>query len=117
MAAVSYCPLMEDTMMTTEYEATMNRPAEPPGATPWSEELARCIAAEDGLGELTEAHWRVIHTLREHFVQYGALPPMRLACGINRLEPHCVDELFHGAYEAWRVAGLPDPGSEALSYM
>jgi tRNA 2-thiouridine synthesizing protein E len=79
--------------------------------------VARQRAVEDGIGELTEVHWKVIHTLREHFVQYGALPPMRLVCGLNHLAPHCTVELFNGAYEAWHVAGLPDPGAEATGYM
>ncbi|MCW8919517.1 MAG: TusE/DsrC/DsvC family sulfur relay protein [Gammaproteobacteria bacterium] len=92
-------------------------PSASTGQTPWSEERARRIAAESGVGELTEAHWRVIHTLRTHFVQYGALPPMRLACGMNRLAPHCTEELFHGADVAWHIAGLPKPGSETPGYL
>lgn len=99
--------------MTTEYERRF-ADSEPVMNTPWSEEVARQIALEDGIGELTDSHWRVIHTLREHFVQYGAMPPMKLACGMNRLDPHCVEELFKGSYEAWHIAGLPDPGTESL---
>jgi tRNA 2-thiouridine synthesizing protein E len=83
----------------------------------WNEALATRIAAEDGIGELTTEHWKIIHTLREHFVQYGALLPMRVACDFHRMEPHCVDVLFHSPQEAWRIAGLPDPGEEAKSYM
>ncbi len=83
----------------------------------WNEQLARNIASADGIGPLNEAHWRVIRFLRQHFVQYGAAPPMHLACVRNDLEPHCVEHLFSGAREAWRIAGLPDPGSEAISYM
>lgn len=104
-------------MMTTEFEGVTGALSEGAGQMPWSEELARRIAAESGVGELTEAHWGVIHTLRQHFVQYGALPPMRLVCGLNRLAPHCTEELFRGAEMAWHVAGLPEPGSESLGYM
>lgn len=103
--------------MTTEYESLMSLQADATQQTPWNEELAQRVAAEEGLGVLTEAHWKVIHTLREHFVQYGALPPRNLVCGANRLEPHCMDELFHGDREAWHVAGLPEPGSEAVPYL
>ena len=63
--------------MTTVYESIAKELTDVFEVMPWSEEKAQRIAAEDGLGELTEAHWRVIHTLREHFVQYGAMPPMR----------------------------------------
>jgi tRNA 2-thiouridine synthesizing protein E len=101
--------------MTTEFESMLSAQAGVVTHTPWSEELAQRIAAADGLGELTEAHWKVIHTLREHFVQYGALPPMGLVCSSNHLDPLCADELFHSASEAWHVAGLPEPGAEAVS--
>jgi len=99
--------------VTTEYESAMYGGSESQPFQPWSEELAQRLAQEHGLGDLGEAHWKVIHTLREHFVQYGALPPKRLACGINHLDAHCVEELFRGDHEVWRIAGLPQPGSEA----
>lgn len=83
---------------------------------PWSEKFAEELARELGVGRLTESHWKIIRTLRDHFVQYGALPPMRFACDISRMDPHCVNRLFHSPQEAWRIAGLPDPGEEARSY-
>ncbi|MGM0595022.1 MAG: TusE/DsrC/DsvC family sulfur relay protein [Pseudomonadota bacterium] len=100
--------------MTTEHETRYSLPEE--RQRPWSESLAERMAREQGLGQLTPAHWQVIRTLREHFIQYGALPPMRVACDINRLEPHCFDKLFRSPEEAWRIAGLPDPGEEARGY-
>lgn len=100
--------------MTTEFDTPLIPAIEP---QQWNEALARQIAADDGVGELTQDHWKIIHTLREHFIQYGALPPMRVACDLHRMNPHCVDELFHSPQEAWRIAGLPDPGEEAKSYM
>lgn len=83
----------------------------------WNEQTAQELARADGIGPLGSEHWRVLCFLREHFVQYGAAPPMHLACSRNRLEPRCIDRLFHGSREAWRLAGLPDPGSEASNYM
>ncbi len=99
--------------MTTEYEGPVETKT-PQGYRPWSEGEAQRIAMEGGLGVLSETHWKVIYTLREHFVQYGALPPMRLACGLNLLAPECVEELFGGACKPWQVAGLPEPGSEGM---
>lgn len=101
--------------MTTEFETTWQTAQD--GTPRWNESLARELAAEYGLGTLSPSHWRIIHTLREHFLQYGAMPPMRTACDINRLDPHCVGRLFHSPEEAWRIAGLPDPGEEARSYL
>lgn len=101
--------------MQGEFE-TIEMPQQADGDyCPWSEEQAEALAASHGLGELTDAHWQVIHTLRQHFVQYGALPPMSLACGANHLAPECGDILFHDAREAWQLAGLPEPGTEAVA--
>jgi tRNA 2-thiouridine synthesizing protein E len=101
--------------MTTSFELPAGTESVMPQG-PWSHEYAQEIALRDGIGPLSDEHWRVIDTLRNHFVQYGAMPPMRLACVVNHLDPHCVEQLFHNAREAWTVAGLPDPGEEARSY-
>jgi len=100
--------------MTTEHETMRNAAATARG--PWSEALAERIASERGLGQLTPEHWGVIRTLRQHYIQYGAVPPMRFACDINRLDPHCMDKLFHSPQEAWEIAGLPGPDEEADGY-
>ena len=98
--------------MTTEFESVSTAADEEAVHTPWSEELAQQIATANGVGELTEAHWRVIHTLREHFIQYGGMPPMAMACSMSSLDSQCAEELFHSANGMWQVAGLPQPGSE-----
>jgi tRNA 2-thiouridine synthesizing protein E len=33
------------------------------------------------------------------------------------MDKHAVQRLFGGCRAAWRIAGLPNPGDEALSYM
>lgn len=83
----------------------------------WNEGLAEQIARADGIGALSDGHWLVINTLRQHYFQCGALTPVRHVCHTNRLERRCVEGLFRGMREAWRVAGLPNPGEEAKSYM
>jgi sulfur relay (sulfurtransferase) DsrC/TusE family protein len=101
--------------MTTQFELTPDVETSA-SHQPWSEEYAQKVALRDGIGQLSEAHWCIIHTLRNHFIQYGAIPPMHLACSVNNLEPHCVEHLFHDAREAWILAGLPDPGDEMRYY-
>lgn len=100
--------------MTTEHELLRNTAAA--AHYPWNEAVAQRIASEHGINELTPDHWCVIHTLREHFIQYGAVPPMRVACDVNRLDPHCADWLFHSPQEAWEIAGLAVPDEEAEGY-
>ena len=86
-------------------------------ALEWSEALARQIAEQDGIGELTEAHWTVIRTLREHFIKYGAPPPLRSACHMSQQGPQCIEDLFHDAREAWHIAGLPEDNPEIVAYL
>ena len=84
----------------------------------WSEELAKRIAHNDGLPELTPEHWTVIHALREHYHRFGTAPPaFSHICNEHHLGKHCVENLFRSDREAWRIAGLPDPGEEAKAYM
>ena len=63
----------------------------------WNENIARQIALQDGMGELTDAHWKVIFSLRESYAQ-DHIPT---AIDHRNLFPCCM--------EAWRVAGIPDP--------
>ena len=83
----------------------------------WTPELAIEIADADGLLNLTSAHWKIIDYLREHYLTSGTLSVMNHVCRVNHLERHCVHELFHNPREAWRVAGLPNPGEEARTRM
>lgn len=83
----------------------------------WSESLAREIAAVDGLGPLTPHHWKIIQVLRAHWRDCQSLPALSHVCHLAGLEGDCVNVLFRGARHAWRIAGLPDPGSEARAYL
>lgn len=83
----------------------------------WNRGMARFIAKLDGVWPLTPDHWSVIYYLREHRLTYGSLPPMSQICRTHGLDRHAVQRLFGSCREAWRIAGLPHPGEEALAYM
>ncbi len=84
----------------------------------WSKSLAEQLARNDGLPDLSKAHWDVISSLRAHYFNFGEAPPaFRHVCFINHLGKYCLDELFTSRREAWRIAGLPNPGEEAKSYL
>lgn len=83
----------------------------------WSEQLAQELAREEGLGSLGERHWRLIRAMRTEYARLDGPPAMRRVChqaGIDRRE---VNALFGYCLVAWRVAGLPNPGEEAKSYL
>jgi len=83
----------------------------------WSRETARMLAELDGIGTLGPDHWAVIFYLREHHLTYGSIPPMSQICRTHHLDKHAIQRLFGGCREAWRLAGLPNPGEEAKAYM
>jgi tRNA 2-thiouridine synthesizing protein E len=43
----------------------------------WNEEIAREIAAENGIAELTDRHWLVISFMRDTYLESGSAPSIR----------------------------------------
>lgn len=83
----------------------------------WDVSLARELAAYEGIEALTERHWRVITHIRDKFLSIGALPNMRLVCRATAIPKQEIRALFGGCLVIWRIAGLPNPGEEAKSYL
>lgn len=77
----------------------------------WSEDAARQLAAESGLRELEESHWRVIRFFREFYEYNGRAPlnrQIKKGSGFSLLE---LQGLFPEGLKtgARRLAGLPNP--------
>ena len=83
----------------------------------WDVRLAARLAQCLGVAELSFVHWRIIERLRAGWLVEGELPVQRHLCRELDLVSGCVDKLFGGFIEAWKIAGLPDPGEEARVYM
>jgi len=83
----------------------------------WNRALAQQLADHEGLGHLGETQWLIIDFVRDKYFRLGAMSPMRHMCrklGVNR---EAVHKCFGTCRNLWKVAGLPNPGEEALSYM
>lgn len=83
----------------------------------WTRETGRLIGEMEGIRKLSPDHWSVILYLREQHLESGGLPVMSHICRILHLGEHGVSHLFGSCREAWRIAGLPNPGEEAKNYM
>jgi len=83
----------------------------------WSESLADRIAQTDGLGQLSELQLGLLHTLRHEFARHGTVTALSHVCHLEGQDSYCMQHLFPSAREAWRVAGLPNPGEEAKAYL
>ena len=83
----------------------------------WSEPLALSIASDIGITHLTTDHWTIIRGLRKHYEKFGVAPTIHNFCHSHGHKSDWVHKLFNTCLNAWRVAGLPDPGEEAKSYL
>lgn len=77
----------------------------------WDENIAKELAKEEGIEELTEQHWLVINFMRKEFEAKGDAPSIRKLTkesGVNTKELY---QLFPKgpAKKAARIAGLPKP--------
>ncbi len=85
--------------------------------TMWSESLADRIAQSDGLGTLSELQFGLLHALRREFARHGTVTALSHVCHLTGHSADCMQHLFPSPREAWRVAGLPNPGEEAKAYL
>lgn len=83
----------------------------------WSESLADRIAQDDGFGKLNELQLNLLRALRHEFAKHGSVPSLHHVCHLIGQAPDCMQHLFPGPREAWRLAGLPNPGEEAKTYL
>ena len=77
----------------------------------WNEEIAKELAKEEGIEELTERHWIVIKFMRKVYEEKGDAPSIRKLTkesGVNTKELY---QLFPKgpAKKSARIAGLPKP--------
>ncbi|ODU38108.1 MAG: sulfite reductase [Thiobacillus sp. SCN 63-374] len=76
----------------------------------WSESLADRIAQ-------TDVQLSLLHTLRHEFAKHGSVTALSHICHLSGQSPDCMQHLFSNPREAWRLAGLPNPGEEAKTYL
>lgn len=82
----------------------------------WNEEVAEATADKLNI-QLGAEHWVAIYALRNYFKHFGVAPPISSICRDNARDKRWIHNLFGSCLNAWRVAGLADPGEEAKSYM
>ncbi|HHL71406.1 MAG TPA: TusE/DsrC/DsvC family sulfur relay protein [Bacteroidetes bacterium] len=77
----------------------------------WNEDLARELAREEGIEELTDMHWKVINFMRKDYIENGAVPTIRRLKKAGGIPTKELYSLFPDgpAKKAARIAGLPKP--------
>jgi tRNA 2-thiouridine synthesizing protein E len=79
--------------------------------TDWNEEVAKELAKEEGIPELTSKHWQVINYMRKVFSETGDSPSIRKLTKESGVDTKELYALFPKgpAKKAARIAGLPKP--------
>lgn len=83
----------------------------------WSEDWAKSQAHANGIGTLQAEQLELLQNLRAEYAKTQAVFAYSHVCHISGEDPDCMRELFPSPLDAWKLAGLPNPGEEAKAYM
>ena len=77
----------------------------------WTEDMAPELARAEGIDDLTDQHWQVIHYMRKEYFEKGTGPTVR---ALGKSSGVSVKELYQlfpkgPAKVAAKVAGIPKP--------
>ncbi len=77
----------------------------------WNEEMAKALAAKEGVNELTEEHWKVIRYLRNYYLEFHICPMVKKLTKQTEVTLKRLWELFPQgpANSACKWAGVPKP--------
>ncbi|GAB4369135.1 MAG: TusE/DsrC/DsvC family sulfur relay protein [Calditrichia bacterium] len=77
----------------------------------WNEDIARELAKEEGIPELTEAHWKVINFIRKDFQETGQVPTIRRMKNAGGIPTGELYQLFPDgpAKKSAKIAGFGKP--------
>ncbi len=79
----------------------------------WNKDIAAAIAVEEGIGELSEGHWKVIDFLQKDFAEKGTMPSLRRMTKAGGVPTKELYALFPGGplKKSSKIAGLKKPAS------
>jgi tRNA 2-thiouridine synthesizing protein E len=77
----------------------------------WDDDVAAAIAGEEGIDDISEAHWQVVRFIRDYWKEHDLAPPVRMICKEVGVSVREIYKLFTSgpARGACRIAGLPKP--------
>lgn len=98
-------------MPVTTLDIKFNEEGSLVNANEWSEGLAKVLAEEEGIMELTDRHWQVIRFMRKEYQENDEVPTIRRLKNAGGIPTKELYELFPRgpAKKAARISGLPKP--------
>ncbi len=86
-------------------------------AEEWNENVAQALADQEGVGELKPEQLDVLKFMRSYYQNYRSFPILGSVCRNVHQPSECVNEEFIDPLKAWKIAGLPEPVDEVVSYL
>lgn len=83
----------------------------------WDEDVARALAAREGITELTSEKLKMLKFIRDYYKAYDFFPIVRSICKNVSERKDCVQEKFINPLIAWKIAGLPHPEEPVISLL
>jgi TusE/DsrC/DsvC family sulfur relay protein len=80
----------------------------------WNESVACAIAEREGLEELTKDIIDILVFTRQYYQENGVFGAVCL--NVNQPKD-CVTKKFMSPVQAWKLAGIPNPGKELETYL
>lgn len=79
----------------------------------WNKEIAAVIAVEEGIGALSDRHWKVIDFLQQDYADKGTMPSLRRMTKAGGVPTKELYALFPGGplKKSSKIAGLKKPAS------
>lgn len=82
----------------------------------WNEKAACALAEREGVDELTEDKIDILKFMRYYYEKYKFFPLLRAVCKDVHQPKDCLNEKFLDPVQAWKIAGLPNPGDEVMMF-
>ncbi len=81
------------------------------GMEEWSNEWVEYVKGIEGIGDLTDEHWKVINALQDYYKKNGIAPMVRILSKTTGFPLKRIYELFPSGpgKGACKMAGLPKP--------
>ena len=73
----------------------------------WSEEVAKKMAALEGVGVLSDEKMEIVRFMRGYYAKFNAFPILQQVCKMVGQPRECVNDEFMNPEKAWKIAGLP----------
>ncbi len=83
----------------------------------WDYDTAQQIAQQNGVQELGSRHMKVVQFIRDYYFELGGFVTPRRICSEMDVDKTEMKNFFGSCLNAWKIAGLPNPGEEAKTYM